>query len=59
MRYFHHYSDSPLLIVNSERLNFVDSNEHLDLLDRAHEGDARRTGILQPRLMLQCSENLG
>lgn len=32
MRYFHHYSDSPLLIVNSERLNFVDSNEHLDLL---------------------------
>jgi deoxyguanosine kinase len=32
MRYFHHYSDSPLLIVNSERLNFVDSAEHLDLL---------------------------
>lgn len=32
MRYFHHYSDSPLLIVNSERLNFVDSGEHLDLL---------------------------
>jgi len=32
MRYFHHYSDSPLLIVNSERLNFVDSVEHLDLL---------------------------
>lgn len=32
MRYFHHYTDSPLLIVNSERLNFVDSNEHLDLL---------------------------
>lgn len=32
MRYFHDYSDSPLLIVNSERLNFVDSDEHLDLL---------------------------
>lgn len=32
MRYFHHYTDSPLLIVNSERLNFVDSGEHLDLL---------------------------
>ena len=32
MRYFHQYSDSPLLIVNSERLNFVDSSEHLDLL---------------------------
>ena len=31
-RYFHHYEDSPLLIVNSERLNFVDVPEHLDLL---------------------------
>ena len=31
-RYFHAYSDSPLLIVNSDRLNFVDKPEHLDLL---------------------------
>ena len=31
-RYFHHYAESPLLIVNSERLNFVDKPEHLDLL---------------------------
>ena len=31
-RYFHHYSDSPLLIVNSERLNFADDPAHLDLL---------------------------
>jgi deoxyguanosine kinase len=31
-RYFYDYGDSPLLIVNSERLNFVDSAEHLDLL---------------------------
>ena len=31
-RYFHHYDESPLLIVNSERLNFVDKPEHLDLL---------------------------
>ena len=31
-KYFHHYEDSPLLIVNSERLNFVDVPEHLDLL---------------------------
>lgn len=31
-RYFYDYSDSPLLIVNSERLNFVDVPEHLDLL---------------------------
>jgi deoxyguanosine kinase len=31
-RYFYNYADSPLLIVNSERLNFVDSAEHFDLL---------------------------
>jgi deoxyguanosine kinase len=31
-RYFHDYADSPLLIVNSERLNFVDNPAHLDLL---------------------------
>jgi len=31
-RYFHHYDESPLLIVNSERLNFVDKPAHLDLL---------------------------
>lgn len=30
--YFHEYSDGPLLIVNSERLNFVDVPSHLDLL---------------------------
>ena len=30
--YFHSYTASPLLIVNSERLNFVDDPEHLDLL---------------------------
>ncbi len=31
-RYFYDYDASPLLIVNSERLNFVDVPEHLDLL---------------------------
>jgi deoxyadenosine/deoxycytidine kinase len=31
-RYFYNYADSPLLIVNSERLNFVDNVEHFDLL---------------------------
>ena len=31
-RYFHNYADSPLLIVNSDRLNFVERPEHLDLL---------------------------
>jgi deoxyadenosine/deoxycytidine kinase len=30
--YFHQYSDGPLLIVNSERLNFVDDPAHLELL---------------------------
>ena len=31
-RYFHNYTDSPMLIVNSERLNFVDNREHFDML---------------------------
>jgi deoxyadenosine/deoxycytidine kinase len=31
-RYFLNYDESPLLVVNSERLNFVDVPEHLDLL---------------------------
>ena len=31
-RYFYQYEDAPLLIVNSERLNFVASADHLDLL---------------------------
>jgi len=31
-RYFHHYEGGPLLIVNSERLNFVDVPSHFDLL---------------------------
>jgi deoxyguanosine kinase len=31
-RYFYQYDDAPLLIVNSERLNFVDDPEHFELL---------------------------
>ena len=31
-RYFYDYSDSPLLIVNSDRFNFADSPEHLQML---------------------------
>jgi deoxyadenosine/deoxycytidine kinase len=31
-RYFYRYSEAPLLIVNSERLNFVDDRTHVDLL---------------------------
>jgi deoxyadenosine/deoxycytidine kinase len=31
-RYFHQYAGAPLLIVNSERLNFVGSADHVDLL---------------------------
>lgn len=33
-RYFYRYEGAPLLIVNSERLNFVDDDGHLDLLMR-------------------------
>jgi deoxyadenosine/deoxycytidine kinase len=31
-RYFYSYEAAPLLIVNSERLNFVDNEEHVELL---------------------------
>jgi deoxyadenosine/deoxycytidine kinase len=31
-RYFYGYNEAPLLIVNSERLNFVDNSHHVDLL---------------------------
>lgn len=31
-RFFYGYDEAPLLIVNSERLNFVDNAEHLELL---------------------------
>jgi deoxyadenosine/deoxycytidine kinase len=31
-RYFYAYEEAPLLIVNSERLNFVDDEEHVRLL---------------------------
>jgi len=31
-RFFYHYTGAPVLIVNSERLNFVDRSEDFDLL---------------------------
>ncbi len=31
-RFFYHYADAPVLIVNSERLNFVEGERDLDLL---------------------------
>ena len=31
-RFFYQYEDAPLLIVNSERLNFVDHVDHFELL---------------------------
>ena len=31
-KYFYDYSESPLLIVNSDRFNFVDNPEHLQML---------------------------
>ncbi|MGA0033520.1 MAG: deoxynucleoside kinase [Burkholderiales bacterium] len=33
-RFFHHYTGAPLLVVNSENLNFVDSPSDFDLLLR-------------------------
>jgi deoxyguanosine kinase len=39
-RYFYQYEEAPLLIVNSERLNFVANAEHLALL-LAHVGSMR------------------
>ena len=37
-RHFYDYSDGPLLIVNSEKLNFADNPEHLDLLIERIDG---------------------
>ncbi len=31
-RFFYHYTDAPVLIVNTEHLNFVDNDRDLDLL---------------------------
>ncbi len=36
-RYFYDYRDSPLLIVNSDRFNFVDNPEHFNLLVKSIE----------------------
>jgi len=37
-RHFHNYAEGPLLIVNSERLDFVSNAEHLDLLVQRIDG---------------------
>ncbi|HEX4780818.1 MAG TPA: deoxynucleoside kinase [Usitatibacter sp.] len=37
-RHFHNYGEGPLLIVNSERLDFVSNAEHLELLVQRIEG---------------------
>ena len=37
-RFFYSYDDAPLLIVNSERLNFADKPSHLELLVSRIEG---------------------
>ena len=31
-RFFYQYDEAPLLIINSERLNFVDNPAHIELL---------------------------
>ena len=46
---------APLLIVNSERLNFVDDPEHFELLRRAHRRDARPARVLQSRPSVNMS----
>ncbi|MBU0622921.1 MAG: deoxynucleoside kinase [Gammaproteobacteria bacterium] len=41
--FFHHYDDAPLLVVNSEHLNFVDNADDFDLLlDRIAKMKGRR-----------------
>jgi len=44
-RFFYHYSASPVLIVNSERLNFVRKDDDLGLLIDRMDAYAR-----QPRV---------
>ena len=48
-RYFHSYDESPLLMVNSERLNFVDVRPPGPPAG-AHERHARGPGVLQSGL---------
>jgi deoxyadenosine/deoxycytidine kinase len=36
-RFFHQYEDAPLMIINSENLNFVDRQADFDLLLRQVE----------------------
>jgi deoxyadenosine/deoxycytidine kinase len=41
--FFHHYDEAPVLVVNSERLNFVDNADDFDLLlDRIAKMKGRR-----------------
>jgi deoxyguanosine kinase len=42
-RFFHHYAAAPILIVNSQSLNFVDRDADFELLvERLHEMRSRR-----------------
>ena len=50
-RYFYQYDDAPLLIVNSERLNFVGESRACRIPARANRLDARAARILQSRVM--------
>ena len=41
--FFHHYDEAPLLVVNSEHLNFVDNDDDFNLLlDRISRMRGRR-----------------
>ena len=46
-RFFYQYDEAPCLIINSERLNFVDVPAHLDLLAGARREHAGTPRILQ------------
>ena len=48
-RFFYQYEEAPLLIVNSERLNFVDDAAHVELLLGRVSQHARAARVLQPR----------
>ena len=48
-RFFYQYDEAPLLIINSERLNFVDNPAHLELLLARIAGMRGAARVLQPR----------
>ena len=48
-RYFHQYEEAPVLIVNTEHLNPIDSADDFAPAARPNRAPARAARILQPR----------